>query len=343
MKDYVKKISIKDVAKKAGVSMQTISNYLNNRVVVSDKLKDKIKKAINKLEYTPNVIAKSLRTGKSHMIGVLIPEIENPFYSSIITGIQEKADSKGYTIILEFNNYENDKLQKDIIELSKYVDGIIICTNIVKEENIKKIYDKKVKIVGIDFSTKKELFPIIEADNYNAAYKGVKYLINMGHKNIYYISEPLEIKTIEDRWRGFKDCLIDHKIYYDENKIFIDKRLQLDKIKIGEEIIINYKDKIKTPAAIFGTSDLIIIGAMKAIENLGYLIPKDVSFLGYDNIYFSNYTKPPLSTIEMPTKKMGMLAVELLIDSLYEKRPNRKKLLLKTRMVERESVAKLEY
>ncbi|MCL5072135.1 MAG: LacI family transcriptional regulator, partial [Actinobacteria bacterium] len=183
-----KKSTLKDVANIAGITAQTVSNYLNKNTYVSEKTKKKIEEAIIELDYTPNIFARGLRIGKSNIIGVIIPEIAHPFFSTIMLGIEEIAKKEDYTIVFASSSYDNNIMVKELEKLSNYVDGIIICTNEVSEKIIKRIIKKGVPIVAIDIKIKDDNIPSIQVNNYDAVKNGIQYLINVGHKNIYYLS-----------------------------------------------------------------------------------------------------------------------------------------------------------
>lgn len=333
-----KKSTLKDVASKAGVTAQTVSNYLNKNTYISDKTKKKIKKAIIELEYTPNIFARGLRIGKSKIIGVIIPEIGHPFFSAIMFGIEEIAKKEDYTIVFAYSDYNNNIILKELEKLSNYVDGIILCTNEVNEKIIKRIIKKGVPIVAVDIKIKDDSIPSVQVNNYNAIKNGIQYLINAGHKNIYYLSEPLILGISKDRLDAYKDCLRDNSISLDENKIILDKGLEIQKTQVGYRIVKELLKVIKPQSAIFATSDLIIIGAMKATVESGYKIPDDISFLGNEDIFLSEFTNPPLSSIRHPKKEMGRVAMKLLLDLISGEEPQEKRIFLKTSLIKRATV-----
>ncbi len=333
--------NIKDVALKATVSPKTVSNYLNKSAPVSKEKVKKIKEAIKELGYTPNIFARGLRIGKSRIIGVLLPEFANPYYAPIVDGIEYVASENDYSIIFERNNNDNNKLNSDLDKFSNYVDGIIICTSMVEGSKISNIIERGIPIVTLDTKIENGMFPSVEVNNYKAAYDGTNYLLSLGHRNIYYISEPLFLDTTKDRLKGYIDCLKENNIKIDNSKIYIDDRLKIEKAKIGEEIMKEIIRNISIPAAIFGTSDLIIIGAMKVATEKKYYIPDDISFLGFDNIYWCDYANPPLSTIKQPKKEMGMISMKLLIDLLSKKKVKEKRIILKTSLIKRKSIKNL--
>lgn len=335
---YKHKFTIKDVAKEVGITAQTVSNYLNKSAPVSEKTKKKIQEAIKKLNYTPNIFARGLRVGKSRIIAVIIPEIAHPFFSAVVYGIEEVTKKEGYTIVLTSSGYDNNVVEYELEKLSNYVDGIIICTNVLERRTIIRILKKKVPIVAVDAKIENGLIPSVEVDNYKAVKEGIQYLVDMGHNNIYYFSEPLSLDTTIDRLNAYQDCLLANNIKLDKNKIIIDKELEINKTQRGYEIMKERLEKIKMPAAVFATSDLIIIGAMKAVIEKGYKIPDDVSFLGYENIFLSEFTNPPLTTIKHPKKNIGRTAAKLLLQLISGKRIKEKRVFLDTVLIKRFTV-----
>ena len=333
-----RKSTIKDVAIRAGVTAQTVSNYLNEKTYVSIKTKKKIRKAIIELGYTPNILARGLRVGASKIIGVIIPEIAHPFFSAILYGIEEIAKESSYTTVFASSYYDNKILIKELEKLSNYVDGIIICTNEVDRTMIKAIIKKGKPIVAIDIKIKDEIIPSVEVDNYKAVRSGIQYLIDSGHRNIYYLSEPLTLGITKDRFDAYMDCLKDNAIELDKRKIILDKGLEIYKTQIGYKIAKELLKDIQKGTAFFATSDLIIIGAMKASIEYGYKIPDDISFLGSENIFLSEFINPPLTTIKYPKKEMGRVAIKLLLDLVSGVELEEKRIFLDTSLIIRSTV-----
>ena len=323
---------------KVGLTAQTISNYLNKSAPVSKKSQDKIQEAIKKLNYSPNIFARGLRIGKSKTIAVIIPEIANPFFSSVVYGIEEVAKKEGYSTILTSSRYDTNVIEEELEKLSNYTEGIILCTNTIEDRKIKRILRKKVPIVAVDIKIENGLIPSVEVDNYKAVKEGINYLIGMGHKNIYYFLEPLSLDITKDRLKAYKDCLSDNGINVDSDKIIIDKRLEISKTQVGYDIMKEIIGRIDIPAAVFASSDLIIIGTMKAAIEKGYRIPQDMSFLGFENIFLSEFINPPLTTIKQPKQEMGRVAMKLLLDLMSGKKIKDKRLFLETNLIERSTV-----
>jgi len=333
------KYGIKDVAREAGVSAQTVSNYFHRRSVVSSDTQLDIQRAIKKLEYTPNIFARGLRGAKTGTIGVAIPEIANPFYSEILDGIERIATREGYALVISCNGYNKNKLQRDLDILSNHVDGIIICTFIMEDDKISSYLAKEVPIVAIDTKVESGLIPSVEIDNYQTVYDSVQYLIDHGHRNIYFFSEPLFLPMLRDRLNGYLDCLKMNDIQIDSSKIIIEEGLKINKTKVSYHTMSRLIQSATYPAAVLATSDLMIIGANKALAEKNIPVPEKVSLIGLDNIFLSEYSLPPLTTVDYPKREMGYKGMKILINCISGGGVKEKRIILKTKIIERESVS----
>ena len=326
------------MAREAGVSAQTVSNYFHRRSVVSPNTQLKIQKAIKKLNYTPNIFARGLRGTKTRTVGVAIPEIANPFYSDILDGLEKIATRRGYTLIVSCNSYNKNKLQRDLDILTNHVDGIVVCTFTVDDEKISYYLAKGIPIVAIDIKVENGLVPSVEIDNYQTVYSCIQYLIEYGHRNIYFFSEPLLLPMFHDRLNGYLDCLKKNNLPIESDKIIIEEGLKVQKTEATYRKLSYLIDSMNFPAALFATSDLMAIGAMKALVEKNINIPEQVSLIGLDNIFLSEYSLPPLTTIDYPKKEMGYKGMAMLIDYIDGKPVERERILLNTQIIERKSV-----
>jgi LacI family transcriptional regulator len=337
------KPSIKNVAIKAGVSPSTVSNYLNNSAPVNAITGARIEKAIQELGYIPNNIARSLRYGRTKDIGLVVTEIENSFYASLVNGMEEVASKNNYSIILACNIYDFEREKRQIYNLvSRGIAGIIFAAGSNMDfELINDLQRRKILIVAVDRKLPKVDIPTVAVDNFKAVYKGITYLINCGHRNIYYLTEPIIMDTLKDRFKGYKKALKDNGIEFNESKILLDKGLQTNIPKTSYEIMTNVIHEIEKPAAVFASSDYFTFGAIKAVFDNGLKVPDDISFMGFDNINLSPYIYPSLTTIKQPKKHMGRVAMQLMIDLIRGKKVKTKKILLETTLIIRDTVKKL--
>jgi DNA-binding LacI/PurR family transcriptional regulator len=338
----IKKPSIKYVAKRAGISAQTVSNYLNKRVRIKEKTEERIEESIRKLNYVPNIFVKVLRGSKAKKVGVIIPEIVNPFYSTIIDGIEKIVSDNEYTILLASSSYKDDKLRARLDKLSNYVDGIILCTNIIGDNTIRQLLKRGASVIALDIKTEGGAIPSIAPDHYQMTFVGTKHLIDMGHTNIYFISEPpVLVEVFQDRNNGYKSCLIGYDFNLDGSKITTDHWLEINMTQMGYEIMTEIIKSIDLPAAVFASSNLIIIGAMKASMDNKIPVPDGISFLGCDNIFLSEYKTSPLSTMNLRERERSSRGMVLLLDLIAGKRIKEKKILLEPSLIERETVKNL--
>jgi DNA-binding LacI/PurR family transcriptional regulator len=336
-----KKPTIKDVASIAGISPSTVSNYLNKTALVNVETGKRIDNAIKELSYVPHGAAKSLRTGKSKIIAIVLPEISDPFYYKMVEGLEAVAYQRGYSTIISSNQYDNKKERKQITSLlNNYIAGFIFATGGGDEKELDEVSKYGIPFVLVDRIAGRDDVYSVEEDNYRSFYQATEYLIKNGHKDIYYITEPLVMETLKERLRAFKDALSANNIAYDASRIIIDDGLQLDKAKHGYEIMKKILKKNK-PGSVFAPSDSIIFGAMSAAVERGFNIPKDISFMGNGNSTFAQFSNPPLTTIKQNKKKMGTTAMEMLIDLIENKAVPSRKVILETEIIERASVRDL--
>jgi len=330
-------ITIKDVAKEVNVSVTTVSRVLNNKPDVSEDTKRKVEKAIKKLGYNPSGIARGLVLQKTNSIGLIIPDVSNPFFPEVIKGIERKAKEAGYSLI--FYNTNNDKKEeKEAITLlrSKQVDGIILSLSIENKAVLRELEKEKYPIVQIDREVKDSIYPAITIDNKKSAYIATEYLIKMGHREIGHITGDLSTETAIDRLNGFKLALMKNNISYKEEWIIEgDYSRETGKKQMGKII-----KMVNRPTALFFANDLMAFGAYEAINKYNYKIPEDFSIIGHDNIEITSFVKPGLTTMDQPKYRLGQIAVEKLVDMIENKNNNIlfENIILENNIIVRESV-----
>jgi len=334
-----RRVNISDVAKKAGVSKATISNYLNKTAPVSKKTAVKIEKIIKDLNYSPNYIARALRTGRVESIGIMILDITDFFYVNLVDGMQEIAVKNDYSIILACSNYDYELEKKQVkTMINNLVSGFIFCTGEVDSEEIERIQNKKIPVVTVDRKIKEKNIPSVEADDFDISYKATDYLIKKGHKDILFISEPITMKILNERLDGYKEALKRNNLKVRESNILIDSRLRTRKVEAGYEIMKEIINKGKIPTAVLSSADSIIYGAIKATQDLNLKVPDDISFIGGSDFYLNRFLNPALTTVPKPAKELGKVAMQLLINLISGKKVRKKKIILDTNLVERDSV-----
>ena len=333
-------ITIKDVAKEVNVSVTTISRVLNNKPDVSEATKKKVEKAIEKMGYNPNKIAQGLVLKKSNSIGLIIPDINNPFFPELIKGVERTAKKLGYSLIL--CNTDNDKIEeKESIFLlrSKQVDGIILSLSLENKEALKELEKERYPIVQIDRRIKDSIYPAITIDNKKSAYIATEYLIKQGHRKIGHITGDLSTETAINRFKGFRQALKDHNISYKKEWL-----LEGDySIESGKEMMENIIKLKNRPTALFLANDLMAFGAYETIFKYNYSIPEDFSIIGHDNIEITSFVKPGLTTMDQPKYRLGEIAAKNLIKIIENKDKSAfRNVILKNAMIVRDSIKPLQ-
>lgn len=308
--------TIRDVARVAGVSVATVSRVLNNNGYVNGDTRKKVEAAIKKLNYKPNAVARSLFKKESKMIGLIVPDITNPFFPQLARAVEDVTNHLGYTLVLCNSDEDIIKEQKYIEVLNqKYVDGFIVVTSTLKSEHIK---DLKVPIVALDRPIDSDT-PTVSVNNYEGARTATKYLRDTGCQKIAHVRGPHDVINADDRCRGYIDEVQDLEWFHSE--LIVNGSFNINKTKeITKELLIKYPDI----DGIFAGNDIMAVGVIKAAEELGIRIPEQLSIIGFDGITLCETTSPELTTMAQPIYKIGSTAVQILID-LIENRPLKQK------------------
>lgn len=329
--------TINDVAKEAGVSISTVSRVLNNNYPVKEETRIKIEKAIEKLNYKPNMLARSLITKKTSTIGVIVQGITNLFFPTIVESIEDYSKDQGYSIVLCNTRGEALK-EKEIIEnlMSKGVDGIIIIDPTI--DNLKNKYledvSMKLPIIIINGSPEGIKGNFICYDEKVGTLEAFQYLLKLGHKEIafirgsksysYDIKEKIYIDIIEKNNLSYKEILDVGK----GNSIEVVENTQ----KKVEELLL----KKNKPTAIFACNDLMALGSVNACNKLNLNVPYDISIIGFDNTLISNITHPKLTTVDLNMEEIGNIAALKLLEIIEDKNKSIK-YTMETKLIVRES------
>ena len=326
-------MTIKDIAKKAGVSTASVSRVINSAANVSEELHNKVMAIIEDLEYKPNSIGKQLRTSKSEKILVLLPTMSNPFYSKVIEGIESKCNSLNYGTLLACINANNNQ-EKKYIELltTKQVDGIISFFSTLDVEHINKLAESFPLVHCCEY-LEDTIAPYVCIDDEKAGYDAVSYLISIGHEKIGMISGCHSNGSAYRREYGYRRALEKAGIPFKESFLV---KSSYD-YKGGEESCKKLFSIQEPPTAIFAVSDPIAIGAIKYLNSQGIIVGKDVDVMGFDNSSISEVFTPTLSTVSQPRFELGEIAVELLMDKITNLNSVNKSVLLSHKLILRES------
>lgn len=320
-------ITIKDVAKKAGVSVSTTSRVLRNEGYFSKEAEKKVLKAAEDLNYRLNAIGKSLRSKKSTVIGHISRGGSLvPFSSEIIKGIDKRAHQSGYNVMVCNTNGDNE-LEKELINtlLERRVDGIII-NNPVSRENIEYLKKQNTPFVMIEEPIAVNDVDKVVVDNKKIVYKAVSYLFDKGHRDIVFIGKkPIDLVS-KNRLKGYKKAFANRGFKLNEDNIVLKDEYTFEN---GKKMIKEYFDKKNKATAMIIAGDILILGAMQQLYKLGINIPDDISIIGLNNL-LTPFLAPALTSIAQPVFEMGMKSVELLLDRLNNPEMEAVKITLET-------------
>lgn len=306
------KATILDVARLAGVSASTVSRYLNRSAHLSEEAGQLVAQAVRKLDYRPSATARTMRTRRSHCLGVLVPDIANPFFVEIAGAIERTAAFHGYTVML-CNTDEDSAREEKIVRalIDRNVDGLIM----IASENTTPatlVQASRIPMVAIDRVLSGARVASIVTDHVQGGYLAAKYLLDLGHRKIALLNGPLSITNYDDRYQGFRQALDEYGVAWDQSLHL----RAVSGVEAGAEALLGALDRGASFTAVFAANDLLAIGALLAVRRRGLRVPEDVAILGYDNIKFSEFTFPRLSTVDQPKSEMGRISTETLIRHL---------------------------
>jgi LacI family transcriptional regulator len=332
------KLTIKDIARMAEVSTATVSMILNNKDGnISSVTREKVLRIVKENNYIPNTMARSLVTRRTKTIGLVIPDIANPFFPELARGAEDKASEAGYSIIYCNTDDDLEKEEKYINMLAeKMVDGIVFTHSAMRTSGLEPIDRGNIPVILIDrdFESSNVKGRVL-VDNLAGAYQAVTHLIGKGYKKIAFITGALTSTTAKDRLAGYKKALVDNRIEYNSKYV----RAGQYKSEWGLTAVKQLLEEGLDFDAVFCGNDLIAISVIKLLKSRGYSIPNDVAIVGFDDIYMASVVEPGLTTIKQPNYEMGYKAVELLIDALEkaDKAFEPKTIILDTELIERKS------
>jgi len=335
--------TLKDIAKRSGVSVGTASAVINNKSWVSDEVRQRVLKAIEEMDYHPNHMARSLKIKKTNTIGLIVSDITNPFFPEIVRSIEGIARNSGYSIILcDANEDLEAGLEGFNLLLNKQVDGIILLGGIVPKSNLLAFLKKRdFPLVVVERDYGHPRLNTILVDAVRGAFKATSHLLDLGYWPVGFISGPLSLDHETDYLHGSVGRFKGYQLALKERGIPFDQKLVKEgdfRFEGGYRAMNQFLEQKQPPRAVFVSNDLMAIGAMEAIKQKGLRIPEDIAVVGYDDIPEASYTSPSLTTIALPKKKLGSLAVEILLNNLLSKGKNEyQKVVLPTKLVVRNS------
>lgn len=308
------RVTIRDVAKEAGVSIATVSKALNDVDVVKPQTKERVVDAAKRLHYVPNMMGKQLKSGQTKMLGFYTNSISGPYFSPLVEAIAKEAEALGYGINV-FITTDKQIIINSI--MGNVVDGIIGFEDLIAEQDIEAIVHEEISAVFIDRKTARPTVGSVVFDSFETGKKATEYLLGQGHERIAFVSGFNGVYDSDERLAGYCAALKEAAIPLDESLILDGKFEEEAAHRAIQQFVKEYQGI--WPTAILAGNDLSAIGVIKGLKELNYQVPDDFSVVGFDGIDLLEYFEPRLTTIKNPIEEQGKLAVRHLVDLIHGK------------------------
>jgi LacI family transcriptional regulator/LacI family repressor for deo operon, udp, cdd, tsx, nupC, and nupG len=313
--------SLTQVAERARVSIATVSRVINKSDKVAPETAELVHRAMRELGYKPNRVARRLRqkSGKRHLLGLILPDIQNPFFAEIARGVEDAAYAHEYAVLL-CNSDENQAKEQFYLDVmnAESVDGIILPPLHERDPSVLALLESGPPVVTVDRSLAYPGMDRVEVDNRRGAFEAVEYLVSKGHRRIGLIAGRPDISTSRERRQGYDDALAAHGIALRKSYLRAGDQKQPSGRALAAELL----GLAKPPTALFVTNNLMALGALQAIHDRGLAIPTQIALIGFDDFPWADALDPPLSVVHQPAYDVGREAVELLLKRFADpKRP----------------------
>ncbi|MEM8565186.1 MAG: substrate-binding domain-containing protein [Bacteroidota bacterium] len=310
-------VTIKDIARELGISPSTVSRALKDHPDISPETKRVVSELAEKLNYQPNSIALSLRHSKSNTIGVVIPQVVHWFFSTVISGVEDIAYGAGYSVIVSQSNESYEREVKDVKALfNNRVDGILISMSKDTTDygHFESLYSRGIPMVFYDRVCETINCSKVVVDDYGAAYKATKHLIEQGYKTIAHLAGAKNLQISKERLSGYKAALEEHGLPYIDSHVVYENLA--DDERPAKALTTKLLNSGQRPDAIFASNDISALGAMMAAKEHGLKIPEEFGIVGFSNWRFTELTEPTLSTVDQRGFEIGQEAARLLIKEI---------------------------
>ena len=320
-------VTIRDVAKEANVSVATVSRFINDKGYVSEDAKSTIAKAIEKLNYKPSSIARSLSIKQTNFIGLILPDITNPFFPELARAVEDIAHTYGYTVML-CNSDEKEEKEAHYVEMlkQKYVAGLIVISNRLEAKHYREL---NLPIVAMDRPIN-DTIPTVTSQNIEGARMGTSALIERGCKHILFLKGPDKIAPSQERARGFMQVIRDSGVEY----TVIECPFHFGDAETLVQEMMALKPSID---GIFASSDVAAAGALKAVQGMGISVPNELQIVGFDGITLGSMLMPGLTTVAQDIYKMGAYATRMLLKKIEGKPIDETHIQVPVELIERQT------
>ncbi|GKV65865.1 MULTISPECIES: LacI family DNA-binding transcriptional regulator [unclassified Sporosarcina] len=331
------KVTIYDVAKEANVSIATVSKVINNTGRISEKTRHRVKNIMEELDYRPNLIASALMGKQTKTIGLLIPDLVNPFFAELARSIEDRGHLMDYNLVICNTDYDPEKEDNYLSLLKqKQVDGFILASGFESLDKVEQLMkaDVPVVIVARDFP----MFSVdaVAIDDFMGGYLAAQHLTELGHERIGVVARNLY--SNRERLRGFNFALEEKGLEPQLDYVYTD---EIDNILAGRKMVDFYASNDQMPTAIFACNDLLASGVIQRAKEMGLSIPDDLSVVGFDNTSIVSIIEPPLTTIAQPIQSMGKEVMDLMISIIKGEREEKGRITLLPNLVVRNSTKEI--
>ena len=335
-------VTIKDIARKAGVAHTTVSRALRGSPLIAADTTRRILEIAREMGYNPSAAARSLKTHRSKVIGVIVSNIDDPFFSEILQGIEEVTQVSGYSVFMSASQRDPERERLIVQTMTEHrIDGLIICSTSFSPRQSGHISQNGIPIVVINNQSAEDYRFSIYHDDVDGSRKLTRHLIDLGHRRIAYLGNLLSGRSTQDRLRGFQQEM--HAAGLDVPEEYI-HQVEGSLPESGLQGLQHFLGLPVRPTSILCYNDMMAFGVLKGLVQAGIQVPSEISVTGFDNIVFSDYTHPLLTTFEQPKRSIGNQAARLVLELLEKEHPSQadmepKVIILQGRLLDRESTA----
>lgn len=309
----VRRITIKDIARKAGVSPQTVSRAINDKSEIRPETRARVLRIAEQLGYQPNRVARSLATQRTQNVGLVVPDVANPFFASVARGIQDTAHQNQYNVFLCNTDENVEREQSAILSLeAQRVDGILLCSSRLPEADLLQLADRYQPLVLVNRSIPHPQTGCVLVDDARAMQEAVQYLIDLGHRRIGLLAGPSKSHSGQQRVQGYHRAMR-------AAGLAAPARWQIHcspQVDGGQAAAHKLLERAPELTVLVAYNDLVAVGALRACAELELQVPKDCAILGCDDVLLAALVSPPLTTIHIPTYKLGQTAMGLLLEMM---------------------------
>jgi LacI family transcriptional regulator len=330
-------IRMKDIARELNVSLITVSKALRGNTDISDATRQRVLQRMKELDYQPNMTARSLVTGQSFILGLIVPDLLNPYFTELAKSLGSALRKQSYGLILA-SSEDNPEIEQTEIRmmLARGVDALLIASCQPTLQRFYSVHNQSTPFVLVDRPFPHLRANFVGTDDYAGGKLATEHLIQLGRKRLAYIGSP-DLSAAADRFRGFRNALRDHDIELREEFILCNQSVDRAVDDAGYEMMQTLLKRRFKPNGVFCHNDVVAIGAMKATLDAGLFIPKDIAFVGFDNVRYSKYLQIPLTSVDQSTGKLGEVAAQLALDLVAKRVDKPKTILLAPTLVVRRS------